>query len=145
MGLFVTTAPPLAVAPINSVKNVIDYAVTRIPHNKILLGISNYGYDWTLPFVRGESEATSISTELALQIARYYGAEIKFDNDAMSPYFNYTDNLNREHVVWFEDARSYSAKVDLIKEYRLAGGFIWDLMRKNPQGFVTLNALLDIE
>ncbi len=137
--------PPLAVAPINSVRTVLDYAITRIPNNKILLGISNYGYDWTLPFVRGESEAISISTDLALQIARYYGSEIMFDTTAMSPYFNYTDNLGREHVVWFEDARSYSAKVELIKEYQLAGGFIWDLMRKNPQGFMTLNALIDIE
>ena len=25
-----------------------------------------------------------------------------------------------------------------------AGYFIWDLMRENPQGFVTLNALIDI-
>ena len=62
----------------------------------------------------------------------------------MSPYFNYTDSFGREHIVWFEDARSYKAKVGLIEEYNLAGGFIWDLMRENPQGFVTLNALIDI-
>ena len=47
--------------------------------------------------------------------------------------------------MWFEDARSYEGKVNLIREYGLVGGFIWDLMRKNPQGFVTLNALLAVE
>lgn len=137
--------PPLAVAPINSVRRVIDYAVSRIPNEKILLGISNYGYDWTLPYERGVTEALSLSTVTALKIAKYYGAEIFFDQNAMSPYFNYTDINGTQHIVWFEDARSYRAKVDLICEYNLAGGFIWDLMRENPQGYVTLNALLDIE
>ena len=136
--------PPLAVAPINSVRRVLDYTVSRIPPEKVLLGISNYGYDWTLPFVKGESEAISISTVHALEIAKKYGAEIAFDEEAKSPYFNYTDNFGREHIVWFEDARSYHEKVALMKEYKLAGGFIWDLMRENPQGFVTLNALIDI-
>lgn len=136
--------PPLAVAPIDSVRRVVEYALSRIPSEKILLGISNYGYDWTLPFVRGESEAISISTVHALDIAKAYGAEISFDEIAMSPYFYYTDSIGREHVIWFEDARSYAAKVGLIEEYNLAGGFIWDLMRENPQGFVTLNALIDI-
>lgn len=136
--------PPLAVAPINSVRNVVEYAVSRIPNEKLLLGISNYGYDWILPFVRGESEAISISTVHALEIAIEYNAEILFDEVAQSPYFYYTDSLGNEHVVWFEDARSYNAKVALINEYNLAGGFIWDLMRRNPQGFVTLNSLIDI-
>lgn len=136
--------PPLAVAPIDSVRRVVEYALSRIPSDKILLGISNYGYDWILPFVRGESEAISISTVHALEIAKAYGAEISFDETAMSPFFYYTDSIGREHVIWFEDARSYTAKVALIEEYNLAGGFIWDLMRENPQGFVTLNALIDI-
>lgn len=137
--------PPLAVAPINSVKNVIEYAVSRIPNEKIILGISNYGYDWVLPFIRGESEAISLSTVTALRTAQKYGAEIMFDETAQAPYFYYTDSADAEHVVWFEDARSFRAKTDIIKEYGLAGGFIWDLMRENPQGYVTLNALLDIE
>ena len=136
--------PPLAVAPIDSVRRVVEYAVSRIPHNKILLGISNYGYDWILPFIKGESEAISISTVHAIEIAKAYSAEISFDEAAMSPFFYYTDSINREHVVWFEDARSYRAKVNLMEEYNLAGGFIWDLMRENPQGFVTLNSLIDI-
>ena len=136
--------PPLAVAPINSVRRVVEYALSRIPNDKILLGISNYGYNWTLPFIRGESEATSISTVTALETANAYDAEIEFDENAMSPFFYYTDAIGNEHVVWYEDARSYKAKVSLIDEYELAGGFIWDLMRENPQGFVSLNSLIDI-
>lgn len=137
--------PPMAVAPIGSVRRVVEYARIRIPAEKLILGISNYGYDWTLPYVRGESVAPSLSTVEAVALALERGAEIQFDEQAASPYFYYTDENGREHVVWFEDARSYQEKVNLIKEYSLAGGFIWDLMRRNPQGFVTLNALLDVE
>lgn len=137
--------PPMAVAPIGSVRRVVEYARSRIPAENLILGISNYGYDWTLPYVRGESVAPSLSTVEAVALALERGAEIQFDEQAASPYFYYTDENGREHVVWFEDARSYQEKVNLIKEYSLAGGFIWDLMRRNPQGFVTLNALLDVE
>ncbi len=137
--------PPLPIAPIPSVRRVLDYAVTRIDSQKLLLGISNYGYDWTLPFVQGKSDAPSLSTEYALELAVRYGAEIFYDTNAQAPYFNYTDEFGDIHIVWFEDARSIKAKAELIEQYNLSGGFIWDLMRKNPQLYVTINSLIDIE
>ena len=47
----------MAVAPLPSVRRVLDYAVTEIPPEKIFMGFPNYAYDWTLPFVAGESRA----------------------------------------------------------------------------------------
>ena len=44
-----TYGPPMAVAPIHKVREVVEYALTRIPAEKINLGIPNYGYDWPLP------------------------------------------------------------------------------------------------
>ena len=38
-----TYGPPMAVAPVNKVREVIEYAVTQIPRNKIDMGIPNYG------------------------------------------------------------------------------------------------------
>ena len=46
----------MAVAPINMVRKVVEYAVSEIPPEKIILGIPNYGYDWPLPFERGVPE-----------------------------------------------------------------------------------------
>ncbi len=40
-----TYGPPMAVAPLNEVRRVVQYAVTEIPPQKLLLGIPNYGYD----------------------------------------------------------------------------------------------------
>ena len=136
--------PPLAVAPIPSVGRVVNYAVSVIPRNKLLLGIGNYGYDWRLPYVRGETVADTLSTAAALERARRYGAEILYDEEAGSPYYYYTDERGDEHVVWFEDARATAAKCELLKEEDLHGAFIWELTRENPQLYVTMNAMLRI-
>ncbi len=137
--------PPMAVAPLASVRRVAEYAASRIPREKLLLGLANYGYDWTLPFVRGESDAPSLSPQAAQALAVAKGARIEFDPTAASPYFYYTDDGGRAHVVWFEDVRSYRAKALLVRELGFAGCFLWELTRKNPPGFVGLNAFFFIE
>lgn len=120
--------PNMAVAPLNAVRNVVEYAVTEIPPSKIHLGIPNYGYDWPLPFRRGITEAVTIGNVEAVQIAIQNNAAIQFDETAMSPYFRYTlDGTRRE--VWFEDVRSISAKLNLIKEFGLSGADYWQIMR----------------
>lgn len=123
-----TYGPPMAVAPINKVREVVDYAITEIPKEKINLGIPNYGYDWTLPFERGVSRAKTIGNVEAVQIAIEKGVPILFDETAMSPYFYYTQD-GTEHEVWFEDVRSMQAKFDLVKEYELRGVGYWQIMQ----------------
>ena len=128
-----TYGPPLAVAPIPSVRQVLDYAVTRIDPAKINMGIPNYGYDWPLPYIRGETAATSIGNAQAVRIAWENGAEIQYDETAKAPFFFYTDldspEARREHVVWFEDVRSFTEKYNLVPEYGFNGVGYWQLMR----------------
>ena len=123
-----TFGPPMAVAPINMVRKVVEYAVTAIPTEKISLGIPNYGYDWPLPYERGVTRARTINNLEAIQIAIDHGVEIQFDEVAMSPYFRYWQ-YGVQHEVWFEDVRSYKAKFDLIKEFGLTGAGYWQLMQ----------------
>src|SRR5699024_963141 len=40
---------PGPVAPINDVQKTIEYTMSRLPRNKIILGVPLYGYDWTIP------------------------------------------------------------------------------------------------
>lgn len=118
----------MAVAPINKVRQVLDYAVTEIDSTKMNMGIPNYGYDWPLPYERGVSKAKTIGNVEAVQLAIQYGAEIQYDELAQTPYFNYTDN-GVEHEVWFEDARSLQAKMELVEEYNLRGISYWQIMQ----------------
>ena len=135
-----TYGPPMAVAPINKVREVVEYGVSKIDNTKIYMGIPNYGYDWLLPYVQGESKARSIGNEEAIRIAQRYGAIISFDDVAASPYFNYIDESGREHEVWFEDVRSIIAKYDLIDEFQLLGGGYWNLMRSFIQNWSYVNS-----
>ncbi len=131
--------PNMAVAPINMVRRVVDYAVSEIPPEKIHLGIPNYGYDWPLPFERGKTAAVTIGNVEAVQIAIKNNASISFDNTSMSPYFNYTKD-GVSHEVWFEDVRSIQAKFDLIKEYGLGGMGYWQIMRWWKANWLLLTA-----
>ena len=135
--------PPLAVAPLNRVREVVSYAVTEIPREKILMGIPNYGYDWTLPYEKGD-RATNIGNQYAVRLAARYGAEIQFDAPSASPYFNYRDQNGRRHVVWFEDIRSIDAKYDLIDEFNLLGSGYWTIMRPFRQNWAFLGAAYNI-
>ena len=123
-----TYGPPMAVAPLNKVREVVEYAITRIAPSKIDLGIPNYGYDWTLPFVQGSSRATTVSNQEAVRIAIENGVPIQFDEVAMSPFFRYEKD-GQQHEVWFEDVRSYREKFALVPTYGLRGMGYWQIMR----------------
>ena len=109
----------MAVAPLPNVRAVVEYALTEIPAEKLWLGVPNYGYDWPLPFLQGETRATSISPQYAVSLAARYRSSISYDETAQAPWFRYTDENGTEHEVWFEDARSIRAKLSLIPEYGL--------------------------
>lgn len=138
-----TYGPPKAVAPYNEVRKVLDYAVTVIPREKILMGIPNYGYDWTLPYVQG-SAAKTVSNTGAVELAEREHAAIEYDTTARSPHFTYYDDNRKEHVVWFEDARSINSKLRLVNEYGLAGVSYWTIGRYFPQNWLVLNSLYNV-
>ena len=139
-----TYGPPMAVSPLPQVRRVVEYALSEMPPEKIFLGMPTYGYDWLLPYERGETRAESLSPQTALALARRYGAQIQYDETAQSPWFRYRDG-QREHEVWFEDARSAQAKLALVPQYGLRGVGLWNLSRLFPQLFVTLNDQYIIE
>ncbi len=131
-------SPPMAVAPINKVSEVMEYAVSVVPKNKVMMGIPLYGYDWKLPYVRGGEFARSISPQQAIELAATYGATIEFDTTSQTPHFNYYDEQGIEHEVWFEDARSIQAKFDLVKELEIRGFFYWVLGYDFPQNWLLI-------
>ncbi len=139
-----TYGPAMAVAPIDRVREVLDYAVTEIPREKIYMGIPNYGYDFILPFVQGVSRAESVSNVGAVERAYDVGANIEYDEVSQSPFYNYFDNQGRHHQVWFEDARSIEAKLDLFSEYGFKGVGYWNVMRYFPQNWLVVSSLYDI-
>ena len=132
-----TYGPPMAVAPLNKVEEVVRFAVGEIPAQKLYLGIPAYGYDWSLPYRQGTA-AKSLAPQEAVRLAISADAQILYEEEQQAPYFYYTDKTG-EHVVWFEDARSVAAKYALAAQYGLYGVSFWNLMRPFPQSWLVLN------
>jgi len=128
---------PLAIAPINKMRDVLDYAATVIQPSKIMLGVPLYGRDWKVPWIEG-TVARTVSPLEAIQLAKAHQVEIHYNDMFQSPYFNYTDASGQQHEVWFEDARSVQAKYDIVKEYGLRGVSYWVLGSPFPQNWPVL-------
>jgi len=135
--------PPMAVAPINQVRAVINYATSVIQPNKILMGMSLYGYDWPLPWKTGD-RAAGISNNAAQNLAISEKAPIEFDGSSASPNFRYRVGTD-EHIVWFDDALSAEMKFRLVYEYDLRGISYWVLGNSFPQNWYLVKDVFDIK
>lgn len=142
-----TYGPPMAVSPVDKVRGVLDYGVSEIPSEKIVMGVPNYGYNWTLPFVSGESRARSIGNVEAVALAKEKRARIEYDEVSAAPYFRYFEwegGAPVEHVVWFENANSIASLIGLVDSFALDGIGIWTAMKYFPQLWLVLNATYPI-
>lgn len=136
--------PPQAVAPLDQVRKVLDYAVTVIPRDKILMGVPNYGYDWALPYKKGTLAKTFSNVEAVNRAFRNH-ADIKYDPVAKSPYYTYYDSNKVQHIVWFEDVRSIREKLMLVNEFGLVGISIWTSEKTFPQSYIILDSMFNIK
>lgn len=50
----------------------------------------------------------------------------------------------RRHEVWFEDARSIQAKLELVREFELAGVSFWHIGTYFAQAWEVLNASFQV-
>ncbi|MET3507815.1 glycosyl hydrolase family 18 protein [Halalkalibacter oceani] len=122
--------PPNPIAPIWWVDEVIRYALTEIPANKLQIALPLYGYDW----LEGTNESSGLSALGAQNLALDRGAVIEFDMTALSPHFAYWQEEGR-HLVWFEDIRSYVSKYQLVDLYGLLGVTFWEVRLPFPQNW----------
>ena len=136
---------PMAIAPLPQVRAVLDYALSVTSGENIFLGAPLYAYDWPPPYEKGLTRAETLSSQDAVARARLVGAEIGFDETAQAPYYHYFDKTRREHVVWFEDARSLRAKIALAAEKGLQGLGFWQAGRELAQAWPLLDALVTLE
>lgn len=137
--------PTTSVAPVNMMRKVFDYSITKIPPEMTYIGIPTFGYDWTLQPIGGITIVHYLSNASAINLAIEKEAIIQYDEVAQSPYYYYKDIPdNVEHIVWFEDARSINAKLNLVPEYGFRGISILNIMEKFPQFWFVINTQYDI-
>jgi spore germination protein len=132
--------PPMAIAPLNQVQRVIEYASSLIPPQKLIQGVPLYGYDWTLPDTP-ENVAATVNLNAVYDLAYNFQAAIEYNLTAQSPWFIYSDAAGVRHEVWFEDVRSVRAKYQLARDFNLRGVGFWSPVNE-PYGFAQNWAVL---
>lgn len=115
-------ATPGPIASIGFVQQVLNYALSVIPRFKIRLGIPVYGYDW----MEGVNFPETLSYRQAVERAREYGVTPRYDEAAQE--WTYTYQVNGiTHIVWFEDVRSFAAKMAVVRRENVPGIGVWRL------------------
>ncbi len=137
--------PPASVAPVNLIREILNYIVTTVPPEKVSIGLSIVGYDWPLPYIPGFTRANAITTEAAIEIAREEGVSIQFDIISQAPYFFYISSDQKYHIVWFKDARNVDVITRLLPEYGFTGLSIWNINHFFTQMWLIINVNYDIE
>ncbi|WP_428910921.1 glycosyl hydrolase family 18 protein [Niallia sp. Krafla_26] len=127
------TGPPDPIAPIWWVEDVLRYALTLIRPNKLQMALAFYGYDKTVP----DYKTKALSIQGAQNQAIMRGSMIQYDAVAQSPWYRYWED-STEHIVWFEDIRSYVEKYKLMDEYQILGTTFWQLSLPAPQNMAFL-------
>ncbi|MDE4541492.1 glycosyl hydrolase family 18 protein [Thermoanaerobacterium sp. R66] len=118
---------PGPIASIGFVRGVLDYAAKSIEPKKIWLGMAVYGYDWA----EGSNYPRTLSYFQAIETAKNLGVKIEYDETAQESTYTYTvDSI--KHTVWFEDARSFQAKLPLVTQYGISGIAVWRLGQEDP-------------
>lgn len=111
---------PGPIASLPWMTQVLDYATSLIPREKVLVGIPVYGYDWSPQATR------MIPMRDIPALVRETGARILWSDPAVEPYFYYWRGRER-HTVWFENELSAKIRFGFVKSYRLRGIAIWRL------------------
>ncbi|MCI2417603.1 glycosyl hydrolase family 18 protein [Saccharopolyspora sp. K220] len=134
-----STSPPGSVAPISWVRDVLRYAKTQIPPDRIVLGVPLYGYDWV------DGHGTAVTWLQAFRLATEHRAKVNYDAPTQSPWFRYTDAQGREHEVWFENAPSSKAKFEAARGSGIRGVYLWMFGYEDTDTWRELRGSLQID
>jgi spore germination protein YaaH len=108
--------------------------VKVVPKEKLLLGIPFYGYEWQTTsrdpqahtFPETGSTASIKRVKKLLAQANTLQVQQHWNEDALSPYLSYVKD-GEIFVVYYENSRSLSYKLDYVNQLDLGGIAIWAL------------------
>ena len=130
------------VAPLFGGRELWDSDITQhlrdlleqVPKQKILLGVPFYGYEWQTTsrdsqahtFPETGSTASFERVQEILQEKKDLDVQESWNENALSPYLTYQKDA-RIFVIYYENSRSVSYKLDLVNQLDLGGVAIWAL------------------
>jgi spore germination protein len=127
-----TTPGPVAGIP--WMDAVIQFVLKGVPPSKISLGIPFYSYRWQPSYQNNMAHVWGRSLDYleARGLAERYSAKWQWDEREMV-YFAVYPNDGLNEYLYLEDARSFAAKLALVKKYQFRGISVWRLGHEDPE------------
>ena len=118
----------------NDINTYLQGFVELVPPEKVLLGIPFYGYEWQTTSRDAQSHtfpdtgATASYERVQELLKRKEELKVEegWNENALSPYISYVED-NEIFVVYYENSRSISYKLDYVNQLDLGGIAIWAL------------------
>ena len=117
-----SSSKPGPISSQNWIEAAMDDALKQVPANKLILGIAGYGYDWPK-----DHQAADVTFAEALSVARESEGRVVFDTSSYNLTYNYTDDDDLAHNVWFTDAATNFNTMRFAAESNAAGIALWRL------------------
>lgn len=110
------------IAPISWYEDVLEYSVTKIPKEKLVMGIHLYGYEWGDD---GKVSAKTYSQAEALKIQAGY----TYNHDLVyaEGRADYQCLRGGKCVLYFQDKEGVETRKELAKKYNIKGVVYWRL------------------
>ncbi len=129
---------PGTIASLNLAEKSIQYALGKVPKEKIVLGLPFYGRIWKED--TGFPQGAGIGNMEVEALIEQYGGNAIFDEKSATPYATITVKEKDQkpiiggkpidagtYTIWFEDERSLKQKLELIEKYDIKGTGSWSL------------------
>ncbi len=127
------TTKPGPVSAQKWVEEALDWTTAKIESEKIILGISGYGYNWALDEDGKVYEVDDVTYNDAINTAKALNILPDYDNDSYNLHYTYLEDRKEDdgsitklkHEVWFTDAATSFNILRFSDEYATAGTALW--------------------
>jgi spore germination protein YaaH len=143
------------IGPISWTERTVQYAVTAMPASKVYVGIPGYGRDWVTAVagvcpanvasvIKAGAKAATFVMRDAQTLAASYGVTPVYDEKSGEMTFSYQKVYNgttagglstsctASRTAWYQDAKSYALRAELVNKYRLGGVAAWTIGMEEP-------------
>ncbi len=143
------------IGPISWAERTVQYAVSVMPASKVYVGIAGYGRDWVTAVsgvcpanvasvIRPGAKAATFVMRNAQALAASYGVTPTYDEKFGESTFSYQKVYNgttagglatsctASRTAWYQDAKSYELRANLVNKYRLGGLATWTIGMEEP-------------